>query len=101
PLAALELLHRLPGDHHVRLDGGVLDVGRGDEVPDGRLHLGEAVRGRGPDIDLELAALGNDVGPRAARDLADVDGHTGPAAVEGVEIADDAGRFEDRVTTLL
>ena len=53
------------------------------------------------DVDLEVAALGDDVRPRPAGDPADVDGHARPAAVERVQVAHDARRLEDRVAALL
>ena len=65
------------------------------------LHLGQALGARGPDVDFDLAALGDDVGPRAAGDLADVHGHARPAAVERVQLADDPRGLEDRVAALL
>ncbi len=53
------------------------------------------------DVDLQVAALRDDVRPRAAGDDADVDRHARPAAVEGVQLADDPGRLEDRAAALL
>ena len=55
----------------------------------------------GPDVHLEVAALGDDVRADAARDDADVERHAGPAAVQGVEVAHDAARLEDRAAALL
>ena len=57
------------------------------------LELAAPVR---PDVDLELAPLGDDVRPRAAGDHADVDGHARPAAVERVEVAG-RGRAASRI----
>ena len=47
------------------------------------------------------APLRDHVGPRPALDDADVDGHARPAAVERVQLRDDAGGLEDRAAALL
>ena len=54
-----------------------------------------------PDVDLQLAPLGDDVRPRPARDHADVDRDAVPSAVQRVESLDEVGGGEDRVPALL
>ena len=80
---------------------GASDLGRRAELAHRRFGLGQALGGRRPNVDLELAPLRNDVGPRPAGDLADVHGHARPAAVELVQLADDPRCLEDRVAALL
>ena len=64
----------------------------------GRLEL----RARdAPHIHLERAVLADHVGTRAAGDHADIDRDARPAPVEGVQVAHDAGRLEDRAPALL
>ncbi len=99
--AALELLHRPPARHRLEVDGHVGDLGRLGDRADGRFGRLERVARRRPDVDLERARLGDHVGPRAAEDAPDIDGHVRPATVEVVQLADDAGRLEDRAATLL
>ena len=62
-------------------------LGRRGDAADLRLGRLERLARRCPDVDLERAALGDDVGPRPAGDHADVDGHARPAAVERVQVA--------------
>src|SRR4029078_2858751 len=54
-----------------------------------------------PDVDLEIAALGDDVGTRAARDDADVERDARPAADHSVDALDEVPRGEDRIAALL
>ena len=82
------LLHWRP---EVSLCRGCRDVGdrvRGRDLADRRFHLRHRLAGRGANVDLELGPLGDDVRPRAAAHDADVDRHSGPAAVERVQRQD-------------
>ena len=66
--AALELLHRPPARHRLEVDGHVGDLGRLGDRADRRLGRLERLARRRPDVDLERARLGDDVGPRPADD---------------------------------
>ena len=67
PAAAGQLLHRPPAVHDVAVDGHVRDLGRLEDLLDGRLGQVEAVGRRGPDVDLEMAALRDDVRAQCRR----------------------------------
>ena len=56
-----------------------------EQVADRRLGRLEVLAPDGPDVDLELAALGDDVGTGAAGDDADVERDARPAAVQRVD----------------
>ena len=101
PAAALELLHRSPGDHDVRFDDRVGHLGRGRDLAHRGFDGIEPLRRRGPHVDLQVAALGNDVRACPAGDLADVDGDAGPPTVERVQVADEPRCLQDRVAPLL
>ena len=72
--------------------GQPLDLGRGLVESHGR---------RRPQVNLELAALRDDVRSRAAVDHARVDGDRRPSAVQRVEGEHLVRRLEDRGATLL
>ena len=101
PTRALQSFHRQPRDPDIRLDRRIGHLGGSRDVADRALGRMQPLgRGR-PDIDLEIAALCDDVGTRPARDPSDVDGDPRPAAIERVQLADDPGSFEDGAATLL
>ena len=103
PARPLQLLHRpvarLP---RLDVDGDVGDHGRWRRRRGWRPRPpSRASRVDRAHVDLHRALLGDDVRPRAAVDDPDVDGDARPAAVERVELGDDARRLEDRAAALL
>ena len=101
PTRPLELLHRPVARSLGDVDGDVGDHGARAGLADGGLDLDQGVAGDRAHVDLHRAALGDDVGPRPAVDDPDVDGDARPAAVERVQLGDDARRLEDRAAALL
>jgi hypothetical protein len=96
-----ELLHRPPAGHLRHLAGRVRhDEGR-QEVANRRLGCLEILASDGPDVDLEVAALGDDVGTGAAGDDADVDVTPGQRPFSSWMRLDEVGRGEDRIAALL
>ncbi len=98
---ALELLHRPPAGHLLEIDGHLRQRRAGGDRPDGNLGGLHPLASRRPNVGFEDAPLGDDVRPSPAFDHADVDGHAGPAAVEGVQLVDEASGLEDGAAAFL
>jgi hypothetical protein len=101
PARPFELLHGQPRDEDVRVDRRVGHLRRSGDRAHGGLGLGQALGGRGPDIDLEFAPFSHHVGSRPAGDLPDVDRDARPATVEVVELTHDTRRLDDGTPPLL